>query len=51
MFGDMGILTIWISLNVAIVMLATFMYQIFRSSTDRNRQEVVVRKERANRRF
>jgi hypothetical protein len=50
MFGDMAILTIWVSLNIAIMMLAMFMVHVFRSGSDRNRQEGMAYEKRTDRR-
>ena len=34
MFGDMAMVTIWVSLNATIMMLGMFMYYIGRSSRE-----------------
>ena len=42
MFGDMAMITIWVSLNIAIMTLTMFMYHIGRSSREEYREEEVV---------
>ena len=49
MFEDMAIFTIWVSQNMAIVMLAILMWYISKLSRDENRQEVEVYKRGADR--
>lgn len=39
MFGDMAMITIWFSINAAIMMLGMFMYHIGRSSHEGNYQD------------
>lgn len=48
MFGDMAMITIWVSLNMAIMMLMMFMYQIGRASDEGNHQEKMVYEKRAD---
>ena len=48
MFGDMAMITIWVSINTAIMMLVMFMYHIGRLSRDGNIQEGRVHEERAD---
>lgn len=40
MFDDTTIFTIWVSQNIAIALLAIFMWYISKLSRDENRQEV-----------
>lgn len=48
MFGDMAMITIWVSLNMAIMMLLMFMYHIGRASHEENHQEAMVYEKRAD---
>jgi hypothetical protein len=48
MFGDMAMITIWVSLNMAIMMLMMFMYQIGRANDEGNHQEGMVYEKRAD---
>ncbi len=50
MFGDVAMITIWVSINMAIMMLLMFMYHIGRASHERNYQEGMVYDKRADRR-
>jgi len=49
MFEDMAIITIWVSQNIAIVVLAIFMWYMSRLSRDEGRQEAVAYEKRADR--
>ena len=42
MFGDVAMITIFVSINMAIMMLALFMYHIGRSEQERNYRDHVV---------
>jgi flagellar biogenesis protein FliO len=44
MFGDITILTIWVSLNIAIMMVTMFLWYISRLSSEGSRQESTVSK-------
>lgn len=48
MFGDMAMLTIWVSMNAAIMMLVVFMYHIGRLNRDGNHQEGMAHEKRAD---
>jgi hypothetical protein len=48
MFGDMAMITIWVSLNMAIMMLMMFMYHIGRASHKGNHQEGMVYEKQAD---
>lgn len=43
MFGDMAMITIWVSMNMAIMTLTVFMYHIGRSSREEYREEDMVK--------
>lgn len=49
MFEDMAIITIWVSQNIAIVMLAIFMWYMSRLSSTEGRQQAVAYEERVDR--
>lgn len=46
MFGEMAILTIVVSLNISIMMLVMFLWDLSRLRNDSDRQEVVAYEER-----
>lgn len=48
MFGDVAMITIWVSLNMAIMTLTMFMYHIGRSSREEDREEEVVNEKRTD---
>jgi uncharacterized membrane protein len=48
MFGDMAMITIWVSINTAIMMLMIFMYYIGKASHEGNHQEAMVYEKRAD---
>ena len=48
MFGDMAMITIWVSLNMAIMMLLMFMYHIGRASREGNSHEGMAYEKRAD---
>lgn len=48
MFGDMAMMTIWVSMNMAIMTLTVFMYHIGKSSREEYQQEDVVNEKRAD---
>lgn len=48
MFGDVAMITIWVSLNMAIMTLTMFMYHIGRSSREEDWEEEVVNEKRTD---
>ena len=46
MFGDMAMMTIWVSLNVSIMMLVMFLYHIGRTSREENYPDGVFHEKR-----
>jgi hypothetical protein len=48
MFGDMAMITIWVSLNMAIMMLMMFMYHIGRTNREGNPHEGMAYEKRAD---